>query len=143
MSTIRRCVCLNYNTTSKTIDFRHYAIKIVPTGLSRGVKKLVQAKIPNLSKCQDISDFLTKPTMSESEAEDDETSHVTLSQKLSSRGNHANSKSAIRLYELGPRITLQVKKLIKANITINLYRYLSYIFEYTHINPLAKYILVN
>ncbi|KAL6443571.1 hypothetical protein ACFW04_001607 [Cataglyphis niger] len=110
LSTIRRCVCLNYNTTSKTIDFRHYAIKVVPTGLSRGVKKLVQAKVPNLSKCQDISDFLTKPTMSESEAEDDETSHVTLSQKLSSRGNHANSKSAIRLYELGPRITLQLIK---------------------------------
>ncbi|GAB1869587.1 Protein Peter pan [Camponotus japonicus] len=110
LSTIRRCVCLNYNTTSKTIDFRHYAIKIVPTGLSRGVKKLVQAKVPNLSKCQDISDFLTKPTMSESEAEDDETSHVTLPQKLSSRGNHANSKSAIRLYELGPRITLQLIK---------------------------------
>ncbi|XP_029662324.1 protein Peter pan [Formica exsecta] len=110
LSTIRRCVCLNYNTTSKTIDFRHYAIKVVPTGLSRGVKKLVQAKIPNLSKCQDISDFLTKPTMSESEAEDDETSHVTLSQKLSSRGNHTNSKSAIRLYELGPRITLQLIK---------------------------------
>ncbi|KAL6255817.1 hypothetical protein P5V15_013059 [Pogonomyrmex californicus] len=110
LSTIRRCICLNYNTTSKTIDFRHYAIKVVPIGLSRGVKKLVQAKIPNLSKCQDISDFLTKPTMSESEAEDDENSHVTLSQKLSSRGNHANSKSAIRLSELGPRITLQLIK---------------------------------
>jgi len=53
--------------------------------------------------------------MSESEAEDDESSHVTLPQKLSSRGNHANSKSAIRLFELGPRITLQVKKLIKIN----------------------------
>lgn len=69
---------------------------------------MVQAKVPNLSKCEDFSDFLTKPTMSESEAEDDEASHVTLSQNLSSRGNHANSKSAIRLYELGPRLTLQV-----------------------------------
>ncbi|XP_012055186.1 PREDICTED: protein Peter pan [Atta cephalotes] len=110
LSTIRRCICLNYNTTSKTIDFRHYAIKVVPVGLSKGIKKLVQAKIPNLSKCQDISEFLTKPTMSESEAEDDENSHVTLSQKLSSRGNQANSKSAIRLFELGPRITLQLIK---------------------------------
>lgn len=73
----------------------------------------MQAKVPNLSKCQDISEFLTKPTMSESEAEDDENSHVTLSQKLSSRGNHANSKSAIRLSELGPRITLQVKNYSK------------------------------
>lgn len=115
MSTIRRCICLNYNATSKTIDFRHYAIKVVPVGLSRGVKKIVQAKVPNLAKCQDISEFLTKPTMSESEAEDDENSHITLSQTLSSRGNHANSKSAIRLFELGPRITLQVKKLIKIN----------------------------
>jgi len=110
LSTIRRCICLNYNTTSKTIDFRHYAIKVVPVGLSRGIKKIVQAKVPNLSKCQDISEFLTKPTMSESEAEDDEGSHVTLSQKLSSRGNFANSKSAIRLSELGPRITLQLIK---------------------------------
>lgn len=109
LSTIRRCICLNYNTTSKTIDFRHYAIKVVPVGLSRGIKKIVQAKVPNLSKCQDISEFLTKPTMSESEAEDDESSHVTLPQKLSSRGNNANSKSAIRLSELGPRITLQVE----------------------------------
>ncbi|XP_011881559.1 PREDICTED: protein Peter pan [Vollenhovia emeryi] len=110
LSTIRRCICLNYNTTSKTIDFRHYAIKAVPVGLSRGIKKIVQAKVPNLAKCQDISEFLTKPSMSESEAEDDESSHVTLSQKLSSRGNQANSKSAIRLYELGPRITLQLIK---------------------------------
>ncbi|KYQ46665.1 Suppressor of SWI4 1 like protein, partial [Trachymyrmex zeteki] len=110
LSTIRRCICLNYNMTSKTIDFRHYAIKVVPVGLSRGIKKLVQAKVPNLSKCQDISDFLTKPIMSESEAEDDESSHVMLSQKLSSRGNQVNSKSAIKLFELGPRITLQLIK---------------------------------
>jgi len=108
LSNIRRCVCLNYNATSKNIDFRHYAMKVVPVGLSRGVKKLVQAKIPNLSKCQDISDFLMKPAVSESEAEDDESTHVTLSQKLSSRGNHANSKSAIKLFELGPRMTFQV-----------------------------------
>ncbi|XP_014470914.1 PREDICTED: protein Peter pan [Dinoponera quadriceps] len=110
LSTIRRCVCLNYNAASKTIDFRHYAIKVVPVGLSKGVKKLVQAKVPDLSRCQDISDFLTKPTMSESEAEDDEANHVKLSQKLSSRGNHANSTSAIRLSELGPRLTLQLIK---------------------------------
>ncbi|KAG7207969.1 hypothetical protein KM043_009551 [Ampulex compressa] len=110
LSTIRRCICLNYNKTSKTINFRHYAIKAMPVGLSRGVKKLVQAKIPNLAKCEDFSDFLTKGTVSESEAEDDPASHVTLTQKLSSRGNHVNSKSAIRLSELGPRLTLELIK---------------------------------
>lgn len=110
LSTIRRCVCLNYNTTTKHIDFRHYAIKVVPVGLSKSVKKLVQAKIPNLSKCHDYSEFISKAMMSESEAEDDDTSHVTLPQKLSSRGNHDKGTSAIRLHELGPRMTLQLMK---------------------------------
>ncbi|OXU24688.1 hypothetical protein TSAR_001478 [Trichomalopsis sarcophagae] len=110
LSNLRRCVCLNYDPETKLIDFRHYAIKVVPVGLSRSVKKLVQAKIPNLSRCEDFGDFMTKPTMSESEAEDDPASHVTLPQKLSSRGNHEKSTSAIRLYELGPRLTLQLIK---------------------------------
>ncbi|XP_034941120.1 protein Peter pan [Chelonus insularis] len=110
LSTVRRCICLNYNQSDKSIDLRHYAIKVVPVGLSRGVKKLVQAKIPNLSKCEDFSDFLSKATLSESEAEDDPDSHVTLPQKLSSRGNHEKGTSAIRLYELGPRITMQLIK---------------------------------
>lgn len=80
----------------------------MPVGLSKGIKKIVEAKIPNLSKCEDFSDFLTKGTVSESEGEDDPASHITLPQKLSSRGNHASSKSAIRLFELGPRLTLEV-----------------------------------
>ncbi|XP_076248584.1 brix domain-containing protein peter pan [Calliopsis andreniformis] len=110
LSTIRRCICLNYNPTSKTIDLRHYAIRVVPVGLSSGVKKIVQAKIPNLSKCEDFSELLTKGTISESEVEDDPATHVTLSHKLSSRGNLASNKSAIRLSELGPRLTLELIK---------------------------------
>lgn len=60
LSNIRRCVLLNYNASSKQIDFRHYAIKAVPVGLSKAVKKLVQSKIPNLGQFEDISDFITK-----------------------------------------------------------------------------------
>lgn len=110
LSTIRRCVCLNYDSETKLIDFRHYAIKAVPVGLSRSVKKLVQAKIPNLSKCQDFSEFISKATVSESEAEDDPVNHVTLPQELSSRGNHDGCKSAIRLFELGPRLRMKLIK---------------------------------
>ncbi|XP_063976507.1 protein Peter pan [Diachasmimorpha longicaudata] len=110
LNTIRRCVCLNYNSESKSIDLRHYAIKVVPLGLSKGVKKLVQAKIPNLRGCESYADFLTKTAVSESEGEDDPSNSVVLSQKLSSRGNLQNSNSAIKLYELGPRISLQLMK---------------------------------
>lgn len=52
--------------------------------------------------------FIRSEVLSDSEVEDDATSHVTLPQKLSSRGNIASSQSAIRLTELGPRLNLQV-----------------------------------
>ncbi|XP_011310100.1 protein Peter pan isoform X2 [Fopius arisanus] len=111
LNTIRRCVCLNYNAETKSIDLRHYAIKVVPLGLSKGVKKLVQAKIPNLSSCQNYEDFLTKTPVSDSEAEDDPSNSVVLPHKLSSRGNLQDNNSAIKLYELGPRLSLQLMKI--------------------------------
>lgn len=60
LNTIRRCVLLNYNPTTKLIDFRHYNIKIAPVGVSRGVKKVVQGKVPNLANCNDITEFFTR-----------------------------------------------------------------------------------
>ena len=46
--------------------------------------------------------------MSESEGEDDPSSHVELAQPVRSRGNMVNAQSAVRLIELGPRLTLKV-----------------------------------
>jgi len=51
--------------------------------------------------------FTRSGQLSESEAEDDPGSHVTLPQKLSSQGNLASAQSALRLIELGPWLTLQ------------------------------------
>ncbi|XP_072377127.1 protein Peter pan [Diabrotica undecimpunctata] len=112
LNTVKRCVLMNYNPTTKLIDFRHYSIKVAPVGISRGVKKVVQGKIPNLSRCNDITEFFTKAgMMSESEAEEDPQNHVILAQKIASRGNVESGKSAIRLSELGPRLTLQLIKI--------------------------------
>ncbi|XP_050297428.1 protein Peter pan [Anthonomus grandis grandis] len=112
LNTVRRCVLMNYNPTTKLIDFRHYNIKVAPVGVSKGVKKVVQGKVPNLARCTDITEFFTKSgMMSESEAEDDPSNHVTVAQKLVSRGNVESGKSAIRLTELGPRLTLQLLKI--------------------------------
>lgn len=60
LNTVRRCVLLNYNASTKLIDFRHYNIKVVPVGISKGIKKVVQGKVPNLSRCNDITEFFTK-----------------------------------------------------------------------------------
>ncbi|KAJ8922001.1 hypothetical protein NQ315_008639 [Exocentrus adspersus] len=112
LNTIKRCVLLNYNPSTKLIDFRHYTIKVVPVGVSKGVKKVVQGKVPNLGNCNDITEFFTKVgLLSESEAEDDQQNHVVLPQKLASRGNIESGKSSIRLSELGPRLTLQLIKI--------------------------------
>jgi len=112
LNTIRRCVLLNYNPATKIIDFRHYNIKVAAVGILKGVKKVVQGKVPNLAKCNDISEFFSKASiMSESEAEEDPSNQVTLAQKLITRGNIESGKSAIRLTELGPRISLQLIKI--------------------------------
>ena len=60
LSNLRRCVLVNYNVSSKLIDLRHYAIKAVPVGISKGIKKLVQSKVPNLSSFGDIAEFITR-----------------------------------------------------------------------------------
>ncbi|KAJ3664595.1 hypothetical protein Zmor_000151 [Zophobas morio] len=112
LNDVRRCVLLNYNPTTKFIDFRHYVIKVIPVGISKGVKKVVQGKVPNLNHCSDIADFLTKSgVLSESEAEDDPNHQVTLPQKIVSRGNVESGKSSIKLTEVGPRLTLQLIKI--------------------------------
>lgn len=49
--------------------------------------------------------------ISDSEYEDDETNSVVLPQTLKSRGNIENNKSAIRLHEIGPRLTLELTKI--------------------------------
>lgn len=113
VNSIRRCVLLNYNKDTRTIDFRHYTIKVVPTGLNRGVKKIVTSRVPNLGRMADMAEFMTKGGggMSESEGEEDEASRVTLPSGVQSRGAVAGQQSSVRLVELGPRMVLQLVKI--------------------------------
>lgn len=110
LHTVRRCVLFSYSPVTNLIDMRHYAVTLVPTGISKGIKKLTQKKVPDMSKFEDISDLVTKgQALSDSEFEDDE-AHVELAQSLS-RGNVESGSSAVRLIELGPRITFELKKI--------------------------------
>jgi len=114
LRTIRRVLMLNYNEEDDTIDLRHYTVTYRPVGVSKGVKKLLigkHNKIPNLGRCQDISDFLTRDgDVSESEAEDTSET-VEAVQKLSTRGTKGVDEVAIKLVELGPRMKLQLIKI--------------------------------
>ncbi|XP_017657936.1 suppressor of SWI4 1 homolog isoform X2 [Nannospalax galili] len=113
LNTIKRCLLINYNHDSQELDFRHYSIKVVPVGASRGMKKLLQEKFPNMSRLQDISELLAMGAgLSESEGEPDGEYNITkLPQAVAGRGNMQAQQSAIRLTEIGPRMTLQLIKI--------------------------------
>ncbi|XP_034046402.1 suppressor of SWI4 1 homolog [Thalassophryne amazonica] len=113
LNNIKRCVLLDYNLESQEIEFRHYSLKVVPVGMSRGVKKLMQEKFPNMSKFDDISELLMKgANLSESEAEQDGEHNITeLPQIYAGRGNMVSQQTAVRLTEIGPRMTLRLIKI--------------------------------
>ena len=70
----------------------------MPVGASRPVKKLVvQSKIPNLSRYDDISDVLVAGgNASESSEGEDEDAKVQLPQSISSRGNASAQVKLLR-----------------------------------------------
>ncbi|KAK4750368.1 hypothetical protein SAY87_027817 [Trapa incisa] len=108
LSSCQRIVLLNYNKDTKLIDFRHYSIRLQPVGVSRRIRKFVQNhQIPDLRNLQDVSDFVTRAGYGSESEVDEEAATVTLVSNLG-RTNKASSKSAVRLQEIGPRMTLQL-----------------------------------
>ncbi|KAH8250520.1 hypothetical protein KR026_002627, partial [Drosophila bipectinata] len=102
----------------KLVEMRHYSVQVVPVGLKRSVQKILKGTVPNLGKCNEVVDFVTKDGYaSESEAEDDEQSHVVLAQTLKSKGNLEDNKSSIKLHEIGPRLTMQLIKIEEGLLT--------------------------
>ncbi|XP_062975050.1 suppressor of SWI4 1 homolog [Elgaria multicarinata webbii] len=112
LNAIKRCVLINYNPDTQVLEFRHYSLKVVPVGMSKGLKKLLQERFPNLSRLEDISELLARDiNLSESEAEQDGSHNITeLPQAYAGRGNMKAQQSAVRLTEIGPRMTLQLIK---------------------------------
>lgn len=100
------------------IEIRQYAIKATPVGVDKKVRRLIQSKIPNLNKVEDIADYITGnanattsvDAASDSEPEDGSNSVVQLAQNYVGRGNKSQGKSALKLVELGPRLCLELIK---------------------------------
>ncbi|KAF8048484.1 hypothetical protein N665_2496s0009 [Sinapis alba] len=110
LSTCQRLVLLNYNKETKLIDFRHYSIRLQPVGVSRRLRKFVEKhEVPDLRNLQDVSDFVTKAGYGSESEGDEEAATVTLSSDLG-RVNRSSTKSAVKLQEIGPRMTMQLVK---------------------------------
>lgn len=78
LSNCRRVVLFHYKKDEDSVEMRHYAIKASPVGVHKSIKKLLQGKLPNLSKLQDMSEYVEDPYSagfgSDSEAEDEDNS---------------------------------------------------------------------
>jgi ribosome biogenesis protein SSF1/2 len=97
---------------TKFISLRHYVVDASPVGLTKSIKKIIKGKVPDLGGRTDIADYVMDPgQLSDSEVEDTPDTRVTLAQTLPGRGNLAKEKSALRLKELGPRLTLSLIKI--------------------------------
>lgn len=100
------------------VEIRQYAIKATPVGVDKKVRRLIQSKIPNLNKVQDIADYIagnanattSVDAVSDSEPEDGSNTVVQLAQNYVGRGNKSQGKSALKLVELGPRLCLELIK---------------------------------
>lgn len=124
----RRVVLMNWGPEQGKIEFRHYLIKASPVGLNRRVKKVIKSKIPDLSKFDDISQYVLQQgaLSSDSEMEDTEENRLRLPQRFPGRGNEESEKSAVRLKEIGPRMSLLLYK-IEEGLSAGKVLYHSYI----------------
>jgi len=112
LSHIKRCVLFNFDKETGLIEFRHFALKVVPVGINRGVKKIVRGKIPNLGNLEDMADIVNAGAcMSDTSGAEDENpeNQVTISQEMTVTGS--KHQSSIRLVELGPRLSLELLKI--------------------------------
>jgi ribosome biogenesis protein SSF1/2 len=94
-------------------ELRHYVIKAAPTGVSKGVKKLVRSsKLPSLGRYGDVADFLTGGggMTSDSGGETDDEEKADLPQDYVGRNAKKDQKVSIKLREIGPRLSLSLLK---------------------------------
>ena len=108
---------------NNVIEFRHYGVSARQRAVNRGIKKLINnTKVPNLAKYNDIADFILRNASksgtggdslgaysSESEVDDLPGSKITLPDDYLDKKK--DSKVAIRLHELGPRLKMKLIKI--------------------------------
>lgn len=109
---MKRCVLLNLNTDTGNISFRHYAIRVRPVGVSKPIRRLVtRKKLPDLGKFQSIDELLDDGGMSSGASDGEEDQLDTARHVDTSNEDFSTSKSAIRLVELGPRMTIKLHRI--------------------------------
>ncbi|KAJ3508670.1 hypothetical protein NLJ89_g5627 [Agrocybe chaxingu] len=133
LSAARRVVLISYNAERDTIDFRHYIIKVKPYGVSKRVRRVLDAAshagksssgVLDLGNERDVADFLLRKRgepgpdggyeSAASSAESvvgDDGDAVDLAGDYVGRNNKKGQRRAVRLDEVGPRMELRLIKI--------------------------------
>lgn len=118
---LKRLVLINYDAERDIIEWRHYFIKQNYTEMNNKIKKMVNnKKLPNLGDCKDLSQYFTGNVGYVSESDVDNLPNSKLQLEESSKnGKITKKKVNLRLYEIGPRMTLKLVKIEEGFLGVN------------------------
>jgi len=116
----RRVVLFRRDPETDQFDLRHYVVNVKAAGLTKAVRKILRRpKLPNLSKFQDVADYVMGDGgASDSEADDIEDSrfevqagHKAIQGQRGARPSKEAEDAAVKLIEVGPRMRLSLLKI--------------------------------
>lgn len=116
---IKRVVLIDYNEKLDIIEFRHFYIKQNYTGINNKIKKMVNNnRIPNLGSCKDIADYFKGNVgfVSDSDVDHLPNAHIDVEEVKGDKVVKTQVK--LRLYEIGPRLTLQLLKIEEGLLSV-------------------------
>jgi ribosome biogenesis protein SSF1/2 len=112
-STLKRVVLVNYEAERDLVEVRHYYIRQNHTDMNNKIKKMVNnKKLPNLGDCKDLSQYFTGNVgyVSESDIDMLPNSKINVEEE-NNKGKVTKRKVNLRLFEIGPRMTLKLVKI--------------------------------
>lgn len=118
-SNTKRMVLVHFNGAKDIVEIRHYYIKQNLTDMNNKLKKMINnKKVPNLSDIKDISQYFNDDAAYVSESDIDHLPNSKMNiEEYDVNGKASKKKINIRLFEIGPRLTLKLVKIEESFLT--------------------------
>lgn len=120
-SKLKRVVLINFDGEKDLVEWRHYYIKQNYTDMNNKIKKIVNSKkLPNLGDIKDLSQYFTGNVGYVSESDVDNLPNSKMQVEESNKSGKLNKKKVnLRLFEIGPRMTLKLVKIEEGFMGVN------------------------
>jgi ribosome biogenesis protein SSF1/2 len=121
-SNVKRVVLVNFDASRDILEWRHYYVKQQSADLNNKLRKMVSNKrLPNLSEVKDLSQYFAGNVGYVSESDVDNLPNSKLQvEELNKKGTMTKKKVGLRLFEIGPRMTLKLVKIEEGFLGVGL-----------------------